>query len=96
MKSLIDPVTVSDPFGDRTEFLNDTYPREDHQDVIGDVYFPPVKALAGRYGVVMMVVMPAFPQCDECQYRVVTACIRRVVAPAAEHVVQRVDRQGPV
>jgi len=45
---------------------------------------------------VMMIVMPAFTQGDQCQQWIVAAGVRRVISATAEHVVQRIDRYGRV
>src|ERR1044071_3944250 len=49
-----------------------THPRQDLENVVGHVDFPPVEALACGAGEAVMVVVPAFTHGDERQYPVVT------------------------
>ena len=61
------------------------------EQVIGDVDFPPVEALARRARVVVVIVVPALAERDQREEPVVAARVAGLVALLAEHVRQRVD-----
>src|SRR6202021_1517275 len=65
------------------------------QQVERDVELPPVEALAGRRGIVVMIVVPALAQGDDREPGVVAAPVAGLVPLPAEYVGQRVDRVAP-
>src|SRR6185437_1002950 len=66
------------------------------QQVKRDVEFPPIKTLAHRRGVMMVIVVPAFAQGDDGQPHIVAAGVAGLVAPAPEYMRQGVDGVGAV
>ena len=62
--------------GHFAEIPDDAEPGEEFQRVVGDIDFPPEKALAGGGHEMMVVVVPAFAQGDQGQEEIVAAGIR--------------------
>src|SRR5690606_40520910 len=73
-----------------------TYRRKPLQKVVRNVNLPPEKALARRYLVIMMVIMPPFAQRQQGQPQAVAAFIVRLIPLGAELVHDRVDRKRGV
>ena len=59
-----------------------------------DGKLPPKEALAGRAGIVVMVVVTAFAKGQHCQPDIVAAVVAGVVAATAPDMAQRVDRES--
>ena len=73
------------------KFANEAEPGKHFKGVIGDVDFPPIEPLTRAGHVVVMVVVPAFPQSDEGEHPIVLAGVRGREAAIAENVGERVD-----
>jgi hypothetical protein len=68
------------------QFPNQAGPRKRFQQIIRDVNFPPVKTLARRGHVAMMIVVPAFAKRDERENQTVAAVVIRFVAALADEM----------
>src|SRR5687768_7045545 len=73
----------------RLQIPDDAAPGHRLEDVIRDVDFPPVEALAGGARVMMVIVVPALAERDQCEKPVVAAGITGLVALRAEYMRQR-------
>src|SRR3546814_15241557 len=62
------------------------------QAVVGEIDFPPAKALTSRTREVMMIVVPAFADSEHCQQPVVAAVFAGVKPADAPAMGQRIDR----
>src|SRR6202000_2066945 len=82
--------------GDLAEIPDQAEQGEELQRVVGDVDFPPEKALASGGHVVVMIVVPAFAERQEREKPVVLAGVGGLVADSAEKVRERVDRESVV
>ena len=83
-------------FGNFAEVPDDAEPGEEFQGVVGDVDFPPEKALACGGHEMVMIVVPAFAESDEGQQEIVAAGIGGLVAACAKKVRERINREGAV
>src|SRR5688572_19222892 len=79
---------------DVTDIPNQSYRFHRFQSVIGDVNFPPVEPLAGGCGVIVMVVMPSFPERNQRQPKIVTTVVSGFIPLETVLVRERVDRAG--
>ena len=77
----------------RAEIPDDSYPGERLEDVVGDIDFPPSEALAGRAGVMVMVIVPSFTEGQNPANRIIARFVWRLKMPFPKHVTNRVD--GP-
>ena len=66
------------------------------QQVIGDIDFPPIKALAGGGGIVVVIIVPPFAESNQRQEQIVLAVVASLIALRPIDVRQRVDRTGAV
>src|SRR6266852_116996 len=82
--------------GDFAQVPNDAEPGQNLQRVISDVDLPPVEALARRGHEVMMVVVPAFAERQQCEQPVVLAGVTGSIAARTEEVRERIDGEGVV
>src|SRR5216683_4783204 len=80
--------------GDFAQVPNDAEPGQNLQRVISDVDLPPVEALARRGHEVMMVVVPAFAERQQCEQPVVLAGVTGFIAARTEEVRERIDGEG--
>ena len=62
---------------------NETEARHEAQDVVGDIDFPPEETLARRILVVMVVVVPAFTEREQCDDQAVFAVVLRFISATA-------------
>src|ERR1700690_1872273 len=85
-----------EPFGWGAQVPDDVEEGEEFEDVVGDVDFPPVEALAGADGVAVVVVVPAFAHGDEGEGEAVAAVVGGVEAAGADDVGEGVDAEGGV
>ena len=60
---------------DLLQIPDDSQPRHQLQQVVGDVDLPPVKALAGAMRVVMMIIVPALAEANDAEDGVVAALV---------------------
>ena len=81
-------VAIKPVLGYRPQVPDDAQPGHKNQKIVGNVYFPPEESLAGGDCVVMMIVVPAFPQCNHGQNSIVAAGVRRLVTAASDHVIK--------
>ncbi len=76
--------------------MNDTEPRQEYQQVIGEIDFPPVESLAAGNGIMVMVVVPSLTEGQDGQGPVVSAFITCDVPFAPKDMAERVDGCGGV
>src|SRR5208282_906231 len=69
---------------------------EHPEHVVGDVDFPPEKAVARCRRVMMVVVVPSLAERDHREREAVAAVVAGLVAAPAEDVRKRIDRKGAV
>ena len=73
------------------EVPDEAGPGKRFEQVVGDVNFPPVKALARGVHVAVMIVVPAFAERDQRENKAVAAVVLGFVTAFAEQVRQRID-----
>ena len=69
---------------------------ESKKNVIGEIDLPPEEALAGRKGIVMVIVVPALAHRDEREPETVLALLAGLITASAEHVAERINGEGGV
>ena len=72
--------------GDFAEVPDNPQPRHDLQGVVGNVNLPPEEALTRRSHEVVMIVVPAFSECEQGEEPIVAAGIGGFVAARTEEV----------
>src|SRR5580700_3879651 len=77
--------------GHGLEIPDQTGPRERLEQIVGNVYLPPVKALARGAHKAVMVVVPAFAEGDEREDQAVAAVVPGLVTSFAEQVRKGID-----
>src|SRR5271165_956695 len=81
---------------ERPHVSHNAEPAEGLEDQVGDIEFPPALSLAAAAGREMVIVVPAFAECDQSEPKVVAAFIRSIEAARAPQVAQRVDGERAV
>jgi hypothetical protein len=77
---------AADVRGDGPEIPDQACPRQQHQHVIGQIDLPPVETLTDRGRVVVVIVMPPFPERNQCQEEAIAAFVLCLVAFPADFV----------
>src|SRR6266853_5301588 len=77
--------------GDFAEVPDNPQPRHDLQGVVSNVNLPPEEALTRRSHEVVMIVVPAFSECEQGEEPIVAAGISGFVAARTEEVRERID-----
>lgn len=78
------------------DIVNDPKPTQHLKGIIGDVDLPPAEALPGAMLVIVMVVMPAFTQSDQCKNQRVFARFTSLISALSKHMAERVDKKSGV
>jgi len=74
---------------------NQAGPRQDFEQIVGNIDFPPIKALSGGIHVAVMIVVPTLAQGDEREEQAVAAVVFGFITAFAEQVGQRINgRRG--
>ena len=82
-----------DGFGRRSEIPYDTEPRQQRQDVIGHVHFPPKPSLIGGRLIVMVIVVPAFSTAEYGKNETVLTPVVGFVPDSTDQVRERIDEE---
>ena len=69
-------------------------PGNDLEEVIGNVNFPPIKALADGVHVAVVIIMPAFTERNHRENQAVTAVVAGVVPAATEQMGHGINAGG--
>ena len=80
-------------FGGRSEIPHDPEPRQQRQDVIGHVHFPPKPPLIGGRLIVMVIVVPAFSAAEYGKKETVLTAVVGFVPDSTDHVRQGIDEE---
>ena len=83
-----------DVFGRRFEIPHDPEPREERQDVIGHVHFPPKPSLINGQLIVMVIVVPAFSTAEDGKDETVFTAVFGPVSDTTDHVREGIDEEG--
>jgi len=82
-----------DMFGRPSEIPHDPQPRQQRQDVIGHVYFPPEPSLIGGRLIVMVIVVPAFSTAEYGKNETVLTPVVGFVPDSTDQVRERIDEE---
>ena len=82
-----------DVFGRRSEIPHDPEPRQQRQDVIGHVYFPPEPSLIGGRLIVMVIVVPAFSTAEYGKNETVLTPVVGFVPDSTDQVREGIDEE---
>src|SRR5262249_33687227 len=82
--------------GNFAQIPHESAPGKRFERVVGNINFPPEKALARAGHVVVMIVVPAFAEGHQGEQPVVPAGVRRLVAARTEKMRKRIDGEGIV
>src|SRR5208283_1351023 len=74
----------------------DSQPVQNLQRVVSKVQLPPANSLLARVHEFVVIVVPAFAQRDDGQYKVISAVVRRVEATRSPQMRHRINGEGPV
>ena len=77
----------------RAQIPDDSRPGHHFQEIIGNVYFPPIKALPGRTHAAMVIIEPALTEGYQRQEQAVSAVVIGVISSLAKEMRQRIDRR---
>ena len=80
-------------FGRVPKVPHDSEPRQDRQDVIGQVHLPPKPTLIDGGLIVMVIVVPAFSTAEKRKHETVPTSVVRLVPDSTNHVCERIDEE---
>jgi hypothetical protein len=83
-----------DVFGRRSEIPHDPEPRQDRQDVIGQVHFPPKPPLIGGRLIMMVIVVPTFSTAEYGKNETVLTAVVGFVPDSTDHVREGIDEES--
>lgn len=73
-----------------------TEPAQYPEDGVADIHFPPIKSHVGRSLIVVVVIVPAFAQSDQCQKPMVSALVGRGETLLPEDMREGINGEGAV
>ena len=82
-----------DVFGRRSEIPHDPDPRQQRQDVVGHVHFPPKPSLIDGRLIVMVIVVPAFSTAEDGKNETVLTAVVGLVPDSTDHVREGIDEE---
>ena len=82
-----------DMFGRPSEIPHDPQPRQQRQDVIGHVYFPPEPSLIGGRLIVMVIVVPAFSTAEYGKNETVLTPVVGFVPNSTDQMREGIDEE---
>ena len=82
-----------DVFGRRSEIPHDPEPRQQRQNVIGHVHFPPKPSLIGGRLIVMVIVVPAFSTTEYGKNETVLTPVVGFVPDSTDQVREGIDEE---
>ena len=82
-----------DVFGRRSEIPHDPEPRQQQQNVIGHIHFPPKPSLIGGRLIVMVIVVPTFSTAEYGKNETVLTTVIGFVPDSADQVRKGIDEE---